>query len=94
MPRFLIQRNFGPVDDEEMRVIGTNSKRIIAQKCPEITWEISHVVADAEGNIKTFCVYQAPDEERIREHAGLLGRHQVEVIYEIGGDVAPADFPT
>jgi hypothetical protein len=94
MPRFLIQRNFGPVEDEEMRVIGADSKRIISERCPEITWEISHVVADANGNIKTFCIYRAPDEEMILQHASLLGRHHIDVIYEIGGDVAPADFPT
>jgi hypothetical protein len=94
MPRYLIQRSFGPADDEMMRAVGTDSNRIIAETFPSITWEISHVVADSEGNIKTFCIYDAPDEGTIRQHAGLLGRHDVELVYEIGGDIAPADFPT
>ena len=77
-----------------MNLVGADSKRIIVERLPEITWEVSHVVADAEGNIKTFCIYKAPDEDVIREHASLLGRHHIDVIYEIGGDVAPADFPS
>ena len=92
MPRYLIQRNFGQRGDE-MDAIGADSKRIIAEKTPDIVWEISHVVADEDGEITTFCIYQAPNEERIMEHASLLGRHHVDNIYEIGGQVSPADFP-
>jgi hypothetical protein len=93
MPRYLIQRNFGQRDDDEMEVIGQDSKRIIVEHCPDIVWEISHVVSDETGEIKTFCIYTAPNEDRIREHGGLLGRHHIDVIYEIGGQVSPADFP-
>lgn len=77
-----------------MQVIGQDSNRIIEERTPEITWEISHVVADEKGNVTTFCIYQAPDEAKVREHANILGRHVIESIYEIGGDIAPADFPT
>ncbi|MET0921115.1 MAG: nickel-binding protein [Acidimicrobiia bacterium] len=93
MPRYLIRRNFGAVDDEAMTQVGINSNRVIAESTPDIVWEVSHVVASPEGDILTYCVYQAPNEERVREHAELLGGHFVEAIYEIGGDVAPADFP-
>ena len=40
----------------------------------------------------TFCVYEAPDEDTVREHAQLLGEHEY-VIQEIVGDVTPDDFP-
>jgi hypothetical protein len=93
MPRFLIQRNFGLKDDEEMQGIGTKSRRVIAAKTPDIIWEMSHVVANDRGEIMTFCVYTAPSEARILEHATLLGDHHVDMIYEIGGDVTPSDFP-
>jgi hypothetical protein len=93
MPRYLIQRNFGVKDDEEMEGVGTRSRRVIADKTPDIVWEVSHVVSNELGEIMTFCVYQAPSEDRIREHASLLGDHHVDMIYEIGGDVAPSDFP-
>jgi hypothetical protein len=93
MPRFLIQRNFGAKDDEEMQDVGTRSRRVIAERTPDIVWEISHVVANDRGEILTFCVYQAPSIDRIREHASLLGDHHVDMIYEIGDDVSPSDFP-
>jgi Protein of unknown function (DUF4242) len=58
-----------------------------------IIWEHSHVVIDEDGNVKTFCVYEAPDEETVRKHSAQLGEHALDRIYEIGGDVTPADFP-
>jgi hypothetical protein len=94
MPRYLVQRNFGPADEAAMREVGTDSNRIIAEQCPGVTWEVSHVVADADGNIRTFCIYDAPDEDSLRKHASLLGRHEVDVMYEIAGDIHPADFPS
>jgi hypothetical protein len=50
------------------------------------------VVASPDGGVFLFCVYGAPDEDSIRLHADALGGHTVEMIYEIGGDVAPSDF--
>jgi hypothetical protein len=93
MPRYLIQRNFGQRDADEMQVIGQDTKRIINENCPDIVWEISHVVSDETGEIKTFCIYTAPNEDRIREHGDLLGRHHIGAIYEIAGQVSPADVP-
>jgi hypothetical protein len=93
MPRFLIQRKFGQRDEAEMGAIGRDSKRIIEEHYPDVVWEISHVVSDDAGEITTFCIYTAPNEDRIREHGFKLGRHEIHVIYEIGGQVSPADFP-
>lgn len=94
MGRYLIERTFDEVDEEQLRAIGARSKAIANEKFPEIVWEHSHVVTDDEGNIKSYCVYAAPSEQMIREHAGMLGFHQLEAIYEIGGDISPADFPS
>ena len=33
---------------------------------------------DSEGALKSFCIYEAPDEEMIRRHAELLGCHVVD----------------
>jgi hypothetical protein len=93
MPRYLISRVFDDLDQEEQDQLGTRSRRIIDQDYPEITWEHSHVVTDQAGTLRTFCVYDAPNEDLIRAHGDQLGRHQIEAIYEIGGDISPADFP-
>jgi hypothetical protein len=92
MPRYLIQRKFA-VDEAEMPNVGRRSRQIVEQSFPEITWEHSHVVVDEIGNVTTYCVYEAPDEEMVRQHAVMLGRHDIEVLAEIAGDVSPADFP-
>ena len=92
MPRYVIQRTFD-VDQDEMPEVGRRSKQIAGEQFPKIVWEHSHVVVDADGTVKTFCIYEAPDEEMIRRHAELLGCHVVDYVYEIGGDVTPDDFP-
>jgi hypothetical protein len=51
------------------------------------------VVVDEEGSVKSFCVYDAPDEETVRRHGTELGFHDIVGVYEIAGDVTPADFP-
>lgn len=76
-----------------MPEVGSRSRKVIEDSYPKIVWEHSHVVVDSDGNPKSFCIYDAPTEEMVREHAGILGDHIVETIYEIAGDVSPGDFP-
>ena len=92
MPRYVIERTYD-VDEEQLPTVATRSKRIAQEQFPTIVWEHSHVVADEDGTLKSFCVYEAPDVATVREHAEMLGNHVVDRIYEIGGDVSPADFP-
>jgi len=92
MPRYLIERAFGEVVQEDMQEIGQRMKRINAEQFPEIVWEHSHVVSDESG-IKSYCVYEAPSEERLREAGEAVGRHTITRIYALAGDVKPADFP-
>ncbi|MDX6513752.1 MAG: hypothetical protein QOE36_3256 [Gaiellaceae bacterium] len=92
MPRYLVERQFS-VGEERMPEVGRRSRQIVEEQFPEITWEHSHVVVDDGGGVKTFCLYEAPTEDIVRQHADQLGLHQIETIYEIAGDVTPADFP-
>jgi hypothetical protein len=92
MPRYIIERTYS-VEMDEVPVVATRSKKIGVEQYPQIVWEHSHVVIDEDGTPKSFCVYDAPNEEMVREHAGRFGDHSVERIYEIAGDVTPDDFP-
>jgi hypothetical protein len=92
MPRYLIERTY-EVDEEGMPEVSRRSKSIAIEHFPRIVWEHSHVVVDDEGRLKSFCVYDAPDEDTVRRHAEMLGAHIVDRVYEIGGDVTPDDFP-
>jgi Protein of unknown function (DUF4242) len=92
LPRYLVVRKFD-VGESDMPEVGRRSRKTIEEKYPEIVWEHSHVVVGDDGKVMTFCVYGAPDEEMIRNHAGELGRHRIDSVLEIAGDVTPADFP-
>ncbi|MHB8643187.1 MAG: nickel-binding protein [Gaiellaceae bacterium] len=91
MPRYLIYRKF-TVGESEMPTVGRRSKELTVDQFPEIVWDHSHVVVDDDGVVYTYCVYEAPNEEMVREHAIALGKHEY-TIHEIAGDVSPADFP-
>ena len=88
----MIVRSFD-VGEAEMPGVGRRSREIVETDLPEIVWEHSHVVVDEAGLVRTFCVYDAPNEDIVRDHAARLGRHRLDSIDEIVGDVTPADFP-
>jgi hypothetical protein len=92
MPRYIIERSY-TVDESEVPKVATRSKRLGRDHYPEIVWEHSHVVLDGDGRPKSFCVYEAPSEQLVRDHADRLGDHSIVAIYEIAGDVTPDDFP-
>ncbi|HEY2777722.1 MAG TPA: nickel-binding protein [Gaiellaceae bacterium] len=92
MPRYMIVRSFD-VGESQMPTVGRRSREIVEDELPEITWEMSHVVVDESGKVRTFCVYGAPNEEIVREHSSRLGQHRIDSIDEIVGDVTPEDFP-
>ena len=92
MPRYLVVRKFD-VSEDEMPEVGRRSRMVIEEGYPEIIWEHSHVVVDDDGTVWTYCVYDAPNEESVRDHSRDLGKHSVEGVMEIAGDVTPADFP-
>jgi hypothetical protein len=92
MPRYLVLRTFD-VDEEAMPDVGRRSKEIAQEQFPEITWEHSHVIVGDDGTVRTYCVYVAPDPKTVREHGRRLGRHAIDDVLEIAGDVTPADFP-
>ena len=92
MPRYVIERNFGAISDDDMLAASALSGELIEERFPEITWEHSHVVATDEGEIVTFCIYGAPSEEMIREHADAFGSHTITNLYELLDDVTPAEI--
>jgi hypothetical protein len=92
MPRYMIVRSFD-VTEPEMGPVGRRSRELTEGEFPEITWEHSHVVVDDLGKVRTYCVYAAPNEEMVREHATRLGQHKIDSLEEVAGDVTPADFP-
>jgi hypothetical protein len=67
MPKFVIERDIpgaGKLTDRDLVAISKKSNRILDSLGPQIQWQQSYVTDD-----KLFCVYIAPNEEMIREHA-------------------------
>jgi hypothetical protein len=87
--RYVIERDFGQVTEDEMQEVAARSKVTAAEHFPDITWEHSHVCINADGAIKSFCIYEAPDTGRLRDHADAAGGHTIAAIYEIVGDIDP-----
>jgi Protein of unknown function (DUF4242) len=92
VPRYVIERFFDRISDEDMLAASVRSDQIMTDRFPEITWEHSHVVIDDNGAIKTFCIYGAPNEEMLREHAEAFGSHMITNLYELVDDVTPEEI--
>lgn len=93
MPRYLVERNFARISEADIEAVGTRSKRAARDLDDAVVWEHSHVVVDGSGEVRTYCVYEAPDEATIRRHGDLFGSHTIDAIHEIVDDITPADFP-
>jgi hypothetical protein len=67
MPKFVIEREIpgaGNLSDVQLREISQKSISVLKVMGPEIQWLHSYVTGD-----KVYCVYLAPDEAAVREHA-------------------------
>ena len=67
MPKFIIERDIpgaGNLSAQELQAISQKSCSILKNLGPEIQWVESFVTDD-----KVYCVYIAPNEAMIREHA-------------------------
>lgn len=71
MPKYVIEREIpgaGKLTAEELKNISEASCNILRKMGSEIQWIHSYVAED-----KIYCVYVAPNEEMVREHAKLGG---------------------
>jgi len=71
MPKFVIERempNVGNLSDSEFCAAAQKSVQALREIGPQIQWLHSYVT----GN-KIYCVYLAPDEATIQDHANKAG---------------------
>jgi hypothetical protein len=67
MPKYVIERNIpnvGALSHSELADVSQKSCSVLRSMGPEIQWVQSYVTGD-----KIYCIYIAPDERTIREHA-------------------------
>ena len=71
MPQFVIEREIpgaGNLTEAQLREVSQKSVKVLKGLGPEIQWLHSYVTGD-----KVYCVYLAPDEALIKEHAARVG---------------------
>jgi len=71
MQQFVIEREVagaGKLSESEIRDVSLRSLEVLKEMGPQIQWLHSYVTED-----KVYCVYLAPDENFIREHARRVG---------------------
>jgi hypothetical protein len=67
MPKFVIEREIpgaGKLAKADLQAISQKSCGVLSSMGPKIQWLESYVTDD-----KIYCVYIAPDEATVREHA-------------------------
>ncbi|MFZ1941702.1 MAG: DUF4242 domain-containing protein [Terracidiphilus sp.] len=71
MPKFVIEREIpgvGSFTPEQLQAVSQKSCSVLQNLGPQITWLQSFVTDN-----KIYCVYIAPNEQMVREHASQGG---------------------
>ena len=71
MPQYVIEREIpgaGSMSADQLRDASAQSNSVLADLGPAIEWVHSYVAGD-----RIYCVYNAPTEDLIREHAAKAG---------------------
>ena len=67
MPKFVIERDLpgaGKLSEADLKGVSAKSCGVLSKMGPSIQWIESYVTDD-----KIYCIYIAPDESAIKEHA-------------------------
>lgn len=86
MPKFVIEREIPGVGNspaEALQAVSQTSCSVLRELGPQIQWIESYVTDD-----KIYCVYIAPNEEMIREHA-IRGGFPANRISEVRSIIDP-----
>ena len=71
MPKFVIERELpgaGKLAPDALKAISQKSCGVLRELGPDIQWLQSFVTDD-----KIYCIYIAPDEATVRQHANMGG---------------------
>ena len=87
MPKYVIEREIpgaGKLSSEQLKGISQTSCGVLSTMGPEIQWVESYVTTD-----KIYCIYNAPNQEMIREHA-KKGGFPANAVSEVTTIINPA----
>jgi len=87
MPKYVIERDLpgaGKLSDQEVRDVAKHSCDVLEGMAQRVSWQQSYVTDD-----KIYCVYIAPDEATVREHA-TKGGFPVTSVAKVSRVIDPA----
>lgn len=86
MPKFVIEREIpgaGKFSAADLKAISQTSCGVLSKMGSEIQWVHSYVTGD-----KIYCIYNAPNEEMVREHA-MQGGFPANVVAKVSAIIDP-----
>jgi hypothetical protein len=86
MPKYVIEREIpdaGKLDSDQLKGISQTSCGVLSELGPQIQWVQSYVTDN-----KIYCVYIAPNEEMVREHA-RRGGFPANAVNEVAAIIDP-----
>jgi hypothetical protein len=86
MPKYVIERTIpgaGKLSPSELHAVSKKSCGVLSEMGPQVQWVESFVTPD-----KIYCVYIAPSEELVREHA-RRGGFPADVVSEVRTMIDP-----
>lgn len=91
MPKFVIERELpgaGKLSGQELQAVAQKSCSVLRELGPQVQWIHSYVTDD-----KIYCVYIAPNEDAVRQHA-TRGGFPANRISEVRGMIDPTTAET
>jgi hypothetical protein len=89
MPKFVIEREIpevGKLTPEQLQAVSQTSCGVLREMGPQIQWLHSYVTDN-----KIYCVYIAPDEATVREHA-KRGGFPANSVAQVRATIDPTTF--
>ena len=86
MPKYVIERDIpgaGQLSAQDLQAISQKSCSVLGELGPQIQWVHSYVTGD-----KVYCLYIAPNEDLVREHA-TRGGFPANRVSEVHGIIDP-----
>jgi Protein of unknown function (DUF4242) len=81
MNTYAIRRERAWESPEELEKTAARSKEVADSDFPDdIAWMRSYVIQEDGGTLGTICIYQATDEDKVREHAKRVGMPADEIL--------------
>jgi Protein of unknown function (DUF4242) len=86
MPKYVIERKVpgvGKMKTKDLKAMSQKSCGVLREMGPEIQWIQSYITDD-----KIYCLYIAPNEKMVREHA-KLGGFPITQVSEVSSVIDP-----